>query len=355
MGKKVFFTRVDDGEDPSSVAKKLKKLFDASGAGERMHKGELIGIKTHFGERGNTTHLHPQIVKAAVDRVRTLGARPFLVETSTLYRGRRSNAVDHIELACEHGFGFDRVGAPVIMADGLLGDSEVAVTVEARHLKEVKIASEIAKIQGLVVLSHFKGHMAAGFGGAIKNIGMGLASRRGKLAQHSVMSPRINREACTACGACIKWCPEDAVSLVDGKAQIDSARCIGCGECLAVCRDGAVMFDWGRESRVLQEMMAEYVLGVTTLLEGRLFYFNFLLDITKDCDCMNGGPKVSKDIGIVASADIVAVEKASCDLFHQENKKPIQELTYPRINPLLQVEHAAQLGLGDMEYELVRL
>ncbi|MBN2324887.1 MAG: DUF362 domain-containing protein, partial [Spirochaetes bacterium] len=175
MGAKVFFTRVEDKEDPSSVAKKLTKLFDASGAGTHIHKGDFIGIKTHFGERGNTTYLSPRIVKAAVDRVRTRGARPFLVETSTLYRGRRSNAVDHIELACEHGFGFEKTGAPVIMADGLLGDSEVAVAVKARHLKEVKIASEIAKIQGLVVLSHFKGHMAAGFGGAIKNVGMGLA------------------------------------------------------------------------------------------------------------------------------------------------------------------------------------
>ncbi|MBN2325500.1 MAG: 4Fe-4S binding protein, partial [Spirochaetes bacterium] len=179
--------------------------------------------------------------------------------------------------------------------------------------------------------------------------------RRGKLAQHSVMSPRIDKERCTACGTCIKWCPKDAVSLVEKKADIDGARCIGCGECLAVCREGAVMFDWGRESRVLQEMMAEYVKGVSTLLEGRIFFFNFLLDITKNCDCMNGGPRVSNDIGIAASADIVAVEKASYDIFHRENKKPIQALTYPRVNPLLQVEHAAHLGLGFLEYELVSL
>jgi uncharacterized Fe-S center protein len=355
MGAEVFYSRVDDGEDPSSVAKKLKVLFKECNAGNFVRKGDFIGIKTHFGERGNTTHLRPVLVKAVVDRVRSGGGRPFLVETSTLYRGSRSNAVDHIALAHEHGFGFENTGAPVIMADGLLGDAEVTVPVKARHFTEVKIASEIAKAQGLYVASHFKGHMAAGFGGAIKNVGMGLASRRGKLAQHSVMSPQISKNSCTACGECIRWCPEDAVSLVDGAAEIDGARCIGCGECFAVCRYGAVRFDWGRESGVLQEMMAEYVLGVTTLLGGRVFYFNFLIDITKDCDCMNGGPKVSRDIGILASEDIVAIEKASYDLFEEENKKPVQTFTYPRVDPLLQVAHAARLGLGGMEYDLVRV
>lgn len=355
MEPEVFFIRVNDGEDPSSVAKKLKVLYDRGGAGNWINQGDFIGIKTHFGESSNTTYLHPVIVKAAVDRVRRSGGSPFLVETSTLYRGQRSNAVSHLKLAHEHGFGFDRLGAPIIMADGLLGDSEVSVPVRGRHFKEAKIGAEVAKAQGLVVLSHFKGHMAGGFGGAIKNVGMGLASRRGKLRQHSVMSPEINGNRCTACGECIKWCPEDTISLVEGKAYINKKGCIGCGECFAVCRYGAVMFDWGRESRVLQEMMAEYVLGVTNALGGRVFYFNFLINITKDCDCMNGGPKVSKDIGIVAGSDVVAVEKASFDVFLEENKRPIQELTYPRINPLVQVEHAQKLGLGSMEYELVRI
>jgi uncharacterized Fe-S center protein len=355
MGSEVFFIRAEDREDPSSVAKKLKLLFDKSGAGNWIARGDFIGIKTHFGESSNTTFIHPVIVKAAIDRVRGRGASPFLIETSTLYRGQRSNALVHLELAFEHGFGFDAMGVPIIMADGLLGDSEVGVSVQGFHFKEVKVAAEVTKAQGLVVVSHFKGHMASGFGGAIKNVGMGLASRRGKLRQHSVMSPEINQNRCTACGECIKWCPEDTISLVEGKARIEKKGCIGCGECLAVCRYGAVMFDWRRESRVLQEMMAEYVLGVTNVLGGRIFYFNVLINITKDCDCMYGGPKVSKDIGIVAGGDVVAVEKASYDIFLEENERPIQELTYPRVDPLVQVKHAKQLGLGSMEYELVEI
>ena len=355
MGSEVYFTAIDDGEDPSSIAKKLGMLFSESGAGEWIKKGDFIGVKTHFGEQSNTTFLHPKIVKTAVDRIRSRGASPFLIETSTLYRGKRSNAVDHLRLASEHGFGIERVGAPVIMADGLFGDSEVGVPIEGRHFREAKIGAEVAKAQGLVVLSHFKGHMITGFGGAIKNVGMGLASRRGKLKQHSKMSPEIDSAKCTACESCIEWCPEDTISLVEGKARIDKKGCIGCAECFAVCRFGAVRFDWGRESRALQEMMAEYVLGVFNVLRGRLFYFNFLVNITKDCDCMNAGPKVVKDIGIVAGSDVVAVEKASCDIFHQETGKPIQEFTYPQIDPLVQVEHASGLGLGSMEYDLVRV
>ncbi len=355
MGERVYFIQVRDKEDPSSMAKKVKYLYEKSGAGDKFDSGDFIAVKTHIGEHTNTTFVHPLLVKAIIDKLKQGGAVPFLAETSTLYRGKRSNAIDHITLANEHGFGFEKLKVPFIMADGLFGDAEVSVDIKGKHYSQVNIASEIAKVQGLMVISHFKGHIVCGFGGAIKNVGMGLAARKGKLRQHSVMSPEINQDTCTACEDCIKWCPQDTISLVDGKAYINKKNCIGCGECLAVCKYGAVLFDWKRESRSLQEMMAEHVAGVTKAVAGRVFYFNFLINITKDCDCMNGGRIVSRDIGIVASSDIVAVEKASCDIFRKLNREEIQAFTYPNVNPLIQIEHAQAIGLGSMDYELVEV
>ena len=355
MDQEVFFLPVKQKEDPASLAKRLRALCDSSRLGSLFKKDDFIGVKTHFGEHGNTTFIHPLLVKAIVDRLLYMGARPFLTETSTLYRGRRTNAYDHICLAQEHGFGFDRMRIPIIMADGLYGDSEIGIDIEGKHFKRVNIASEIAKLQGLVIISHLTGHMAAGFGCAIKNVGMGLASRKGKLKQHSVMSPEISAHRCTACGMCIEWCPKDTISMENGKAFIHKENCIGCGECLAVCSYGAVLYDWKRESGALQEMMAEHAAGVIKAVQGNIIYFNFLIQITKDCDCQNGGKNVSRDIGIVVGRDIVAVEKATYDLFLQANGKPIQEYTYPHVDPLLQVKHAAELGLGSIEYRIVEV
>lgn len=355
MGKKVYFLQVKHKEDPSSLAKKIKYLYDKSGAGDLFSKGDFIGVKTHFGEKGNTTFIHPLYVKAVLNKLVQAGTKPFLTETSTLYRGKRSNAIDHFALANEHGFGFDKMNVPLIMADGLFGDSEIGITINGKHFKTVNIAAEIAKVQGLVIISHYTGHMASGFGSAIKNIGMGLASRRGKLKQHSVMSPEISRDKCTACGLCIEWCPKDTISMVDGCAFIHKENCIGCGECLAVCKFGAVLYDWKRESDALQEMMAEHSAGVIKAVKGKIFYFNFLINITRNCDCGNGGKAVSPDIGILAGMNIVAVEKASYDIFRKMNGKNIQDVTYPDINPLVQLKHAEKLGLGSPDYDLVEL
>jgi len=354
--EKVYFIRTKDKEDVGLLKNKVKRLFDQSRAANFFKKLDFIGIKTHFGEEKNKTHINPILVKAIIDKIKSQGAVPFLTETSTLYRGERSNAIDHIALANRHGFGFEKMNVPIIMADGLFGDQEVSVGINGKNRKEVKIAAEIAKIQGLMVVSHFKGHVQTGFGGAFKNIGMGLASRKGKLNQHSVMAPEINRFRCTGCGSCIKWCPEDAISLVDGKALIDKKKCIGCGECLAVCKFNAVMFDWGIESKSLQESIVEYAQGVINAVDGNIFYFNFLTNITRDCDCLNEkGTIVAKDVGILAGRNIVAIEKASCDLFKEVNGKEIREFTFPNIDPMIQIEYAESLGMGITDYELIEL
>jgi len=352
---KVFFIPVVDKEDPSSISKKLKLLIEKSGMLNLFNKKEYIAVKTHFGEEGNKTYISPILVKTVIDKLKQKAVIPFLTETSTLYRGKRSNAIDHIALANRHGFGFEKIGVPIVMADGLFGDSEVSISISGKHYKEVNIAAEIAKIHGLVVLSHFKGHIETGFGGAFKNIGMGLSSRRGKLVQHSVMSPEINKFKCTGCGICIKWCPQNTITMEDGKAYIHKENCIGCGECLAVCQFGAVKFDWGRESSALQEMIAEHAAGVINAVNGRIFYINFIINITKDCDCIGRSNIVAENVGLVAGDNIVAVEKASYDLFEEYRKKPIQEFTYPGIDPLIQIKHGSSIGLGSMEYELIKL
>ena len=352
---RVFFIPVSSGDDPSATAKKLKILIDKSGMLDLFNKKEYVAIKTHFGEEGNKTFIHPILVKTVIDKLKQKAIKPFLTETSTLYRGERSNAIDHIALAHRHGFGFEKMGVPIVMADGLFGDSEVSIPIDGKHYKEVNIASEIAKIHGLVALSHFKGHIEAGFGGALKNIGMGLSSRMGKMAQHSVMSPEIIQSKCTGCGICIKWCPQNTITMENGKAYIHKENCIGCGECLAVCQFGAVRFDWGRESNDLQEMIAEHAAGVIKAVNGRIFYINFIINITKDCDCLGKSEIVAENVGLVAGKNIVAVEKASYDLFERYHGKPIQHFTYPRINPLIQIEHASKIGLGSMEYELIEL
>jgi len=354
--ERVFFIGVEEKEDISSLKKKVNRIFNKSDAIKLYKKRDFIAVKTHFGEDKNTTYINPMLVKIILDNIKKQGALPFLTETSTLYRGERSNAIDHIMLANKHGFGFNSMNVPIIMSDGLFGDQEISISINGKYRKEVKIAAEIAKVQGLMVISHFKGHVETGFGGALKNIGMGLASRKGKLNQHSVMSPEINRNRCTACGSCIKWCPKKAISLIDEKALIDKKMCIGCGECLAVCQFNAVRFDWGIESKRLQESIVEHAQGVINAVNGNVFYFNFLINITKDCDCVNEKCKiVAKDVGILASRDIVAVEKASCDLFKKINGGDIQEFTYPDIDPMIQIRYAANLGMGSMDYELVEL
>ena len=355
MPEKVYFVPVGDNEDPSSISKKLKNLLKETGFDGYFKKSEYVAVKTHFGEEKNRTYLHPVIVKTVIDRLKQRGVRCFLTETSTLYRGSRSNAVDHIELAYRHGFGYEKIGAPIIMADGLFGDTETSIPINGIHYKEVNIASEVAKIHGLVVLSHFKGHIETGFGGALKNIGMGLSSRMGKLVQHSVMKPEIIRSRCTGCGICIKWCPQDTIVMIDGKAYIESENCIGCGECLAVCQFGAVKFDWGRESNELQELIAEHAAGVIKAVNGRVFFINFIINVTRDCDCLNKSEIVAGNVGIVAGEDIVAVEKASYDLFIEKHGKPIEKFTYPGIDPLVQIRHASKIGLGSEDYEIVRM
>jgi hypothetical protein len=352
----VYFLPLANDLPVAELAAAMSKLYDASGASQAVAAHDFVAIKLHVGEKKNTTHVKPEVIRVLVDKVKTQGGLPFLTETSTLYKGERKNAVKHLLHAHEHGFGIEAVGAPFIMADGLAGNTEYEVPVDGEIHQTVKIAREILSADSLLVVSHATGHIAAGLGACIKNLGMGLASRMGKMRQHSAMLPEVQAEKCTFCQKCIRWCPQEAISEEAGKALIDAKRCIGCGECLAVCRFDAVKYDWGAESGFMQRSMAEHAWGVIREKPGKCFYFNVLTDMTKDCDCFNvAQTKLIPDIGLLASADPVAIDLATLDLTAKAQGKTLAQMSHAHHNAMIQIEHGARIGMGCLEYELIEL
>jgi uncharacterized Fe-S center protein len=356
MKSKVFFVPVGEGEQASSIGEKVVRLHEAAGFDALLGGGDLVALKTHFGEEKNENFVRPAQLAPLVSRLKSRGAKPFWMETNTLYVGRRSNAVDHLMLAHEHGFGIEATGIPVVLADGLSGRDEVQVEIGARHASHANVAQGVANCDALLVVTHATGHLAAGYGGAIKNLGMGLSSRKGKLYQHSVVKPRVDPEECRGDEACLKWCPAQALAMKDGAAFIDEGKCIGCGECLAVCRPGAITFQWKIASKLMQERMVEQALGVTRLKQGRIGYFNFVTNVGKDCDCLPSRERdvLVKAIGILASSDLVAIEHATLDLLQARLGATLRERAYD-IDYSPQLTYARELGMGSSEYELIEV
>ena len=367
----VFFANLRARGPGENKRAKITALFNKAGFSTRIPKDALTAVKVHVGERGNDTFMNPVLVRAVVDLVKKAGGKPFITDSNTLYKGSRHNAVDHMVTAIEHGFGYATVGAPFIVADGLRGGSLEDVVIGKKHFSSVKIASAIVAAQSLIVLSHFKGHELAGFGGAIKNLAMGCAPSQGKCDQHASRF-MVQPEHCIACGACLVNCPQDAIKFVPGLgdrkvASIDRSRCIGCGECLTVCKPKAVCINWKTEVKPFNERMAEYALGAVTGKEHHTGYVNFLLDITPDCDCVPwSDAPLTPDIGILASTDPVALDSACLDLVNQavghshslldrkylpgEDKfRGVWQHTYGDV----QLEYAESIGLGTRQYALI--
>jgi hypothetical protein len=355
MSSKVYFTRVANREPDEALAEKAAKLYAKAGFAAQLASGRPVAIKQHFGEKGTEGYLKPPIARRFAELIRKAGGKPFVTDTNTLYRGERSNAVDHLNLCASHGFTHEGVGCPVIIADGLMGSSQVWVTIDGKHYQRVPIAADAFHAHAIVVLTHVKGHLAAGLGGAIKNVGMGCASRAGKLDQHHGDVPIVDAETCSACARCAELCPGEAITV--GKtAVIDKEKCIGCGECLAICPVGAVEFEWGETSRNLQEKMVEHALAVQRTHEHRMCYFNFMTHMTKECDCMGIQQEVLfEDVGIVAGDDIVAVEQATVDLILKKVGKDVFREFHPGIDYTPQLEYGEAVGLGSRKYELVEI
>lgn len=359
MPAKVYFLSLE-GRGRRSFLEGVGKVLDLLGVGERLGQGELWALKVHFGEEGNHTYLRPDFVRPVVDYLRARGTFPFLTDTTTLYKGSRSDAVRHIETALRHGFG---LLAPVIIADGLKGDDVVRVRVDGRIYKEVEVAKAIYDAHGLLVLTHFKGHDLSGFGGALKNLGMGCTGKKGKMSQHAEMAPRVAQRRCKGCGRCERECPASCIEVIEQKASIEGAKCIGCGQCVAMCPEKAIEVSWKRDPGDFQRKMVEHALGVLKAKKGKAFFLNFLLSITPLCDCWSKSDQpIVSDIGLLASKDPVAVDQASVDLV---NSTPgigfLKDFgagsdkfraVHRSVDWSVQLSYAEELGLGSRAYEL---
>ena len=351
----VFFIPVQDDESTTSVAEKVNTLFDKAGFQSIIKPKDIVSIKTHFGEKGNVTHLPPELIRPVVNKVKEHSGKPFLTETSVLYKSKRSNALDHILLAYEHGFTFENVGAPIIMSDGFLGVWEREITINGDFYEKVGIAGDAIAPDALLIISHATGHMVSGLGATMKNMGMGMSSRMGKLNQHSEVAPKVNKETCDFCKTCIKWCPENCIIEDNETALILEEKCIGCGECLAVCKPGAVQFTWDATSENLQKKMVEHAYGLYCEKKDNMAYMSFLTNMTQNCDCMKTDGKIIPDIGILASFDPIALDMATLDLTQKNNENNLAKLAYPAHDPMIQIEHGVKLGMGSKEYRLIEI
>jgi len=303
--------------------------------------GKKVAIKLHFGEKGCNTYIDPKLVRRLYDKLVSLGKEVSLVECNVLYKGSRTDSTSHIATARSHGFDM-----PIDILDGEKGKEFIEVD-------GCKLGKGLEKYDSLVVLTHFKGHMMAGFGGSLKNIGMGLGSRAGKLAMHANVKPDINAK-CIGCGTCIANCDVKAIKLINGKAKIDPSICIGCAMCIAVCPVGAASVPWGSETpQDLQQKISVYATAVLKLFPDAIF-INVLQNITTECDCMGIHQEpMMPDIGILYSTDIVAIDKAGLDLCDKYSGGKFRKVN--TIDKDKQVEFAEKSGIGESNYELVNI
>lgn len=370
---KVYFTdlRVKNGDN---LQKKLERLIKKAGIGQIDFDKHFAAIKIHFGEPGNLAYLRPNYAKTVADVVKELGGKPFLTDCNTLYVGGRKNALDHIDSAYLNGFTPFSTGCHVIIADGLKGTDEALVPVEGgEYVKEAKIGQAIMDADIFITLNHFKGHEATGFGGALKNIGMGCGSRAGKMEMHSAGKPYVDQELCIGCGKCTKICAHDAAIVTDKKATIDHDKCVGCGRCIGVCPRDAVNPASDESFDILNYKIAEYSKAV---LDGRPhFHISLVVDVSPYCDCHaeNDAPIVP-DVGMFASFDPVALDVACADAVNRQ--KPFENsllgeacgekaeecghrdhfgMVSPNTNWKSCIAHAEKLGIGTSEYELIEV
>ena len=314
-----------------------------------------MALKVHFGEAGNTGFVQPQHMRVISDALKAKGAQAFLTDANTLYRGRRLNAQDHLALAYEHGFTNEVTGMNVVIPDDTNKDEVSSVQINQKFIKSAKLARIFTGPLPLLAVSHFKGHIMTGFGGALKNIGMGCATREGKLAQHCDVAPVVHSEQCIGCGACVQICPADAITIENMKSIVHKDKCIGCASCLAACPTMAMFIDFTAGDKV-QDKLVEYAFAVLLGKKGRTGFINFAVKINKECDCWGmENPQIAADVGILASSDPVSIDKASFDLVNKSCGRDIFKAHHPDQDGLKQLTYAQELGLGNLDYELVVL
>ena len=369
---KVYFTSMRTRPGQNQLTK-LEKLIRTAGIGDIDFDKKLVAIKMHFGEPGNMAYLRPNWARVVADVVKELGGMPFLTDCNTLYPGLRKNAYDHLNAAYANGFSPFTTGCHVIIGDGVKGTDDVAVpVVGGEYVKEAKIGRAIMDADVFISLSHFKGHEATGFGGALKNIGMGCGSRAGKMEQHNAGKPVVDEDKCRKCRVCARSCGQDAIFFdgTDGRARIDHDRCVGCGRCLGACNFDAIVNLENNTNAILDCKMAEYAKAV---VDGRpSFHISLVIDVSPLCDCYGSNDvPVLPDLGMFASFDPVALDQACADACLRQEPLPGSELDekmhapgfcdhhdhFKNLEPDSEwracLEHAEKIGLGTRSYELI--
>ena len=362
----VYFTdfRMKNGQNHES---KLRQLMKAAGMDKIDFEGKYVAIKIHFGELGNLAFLRPNFARYVADYVKELGGKPFLTDCNTLYVGSRKNALDHLDTANINGFNPMSTGCQILIADGLKGTDEVEVPVVGGQLcKTAKIGRAVMDADIIISLNHFKGHECTGFGGALKNLGMGCGSRAGKMEMHSAGKPYVYQVLCVGCGACAKVCAHDGPQIGDGKCEIDHDKCVGCGRCIGVCPKDAIQPAQDETFANLNYKIAEYAKAV---VDGRpSFHINIVNNVSPNCDCHpESDAALVNDVGMFASFDPVAIDVACADMVNQQPVNPMSILKakagvedrftgmHPTTNWRTATEHGEAIGLGTQDYELITL
>ena len=364
---KVYFTNFR-ATQRENLPMKLKRLVKTAGMLEGIDfEKKYCAIKIHFGEPGNMSYLRPNYAKVIADLVKSQGGKPFLTDCNTLYVGRRKNALDHMEAAYENGYNPFTTGCHIVIGDGIKGTDETLVPINGDYVKEAKIGTAVMDADILISMNHVKGHVCAGFGGALKNIGMGCGSRAGKMEMHSAGKPHIRQDRCVGCGICQKNCAHSAITIENKKASIDHDKCVGCGRCLGLCPMDAVASASDESNDILCRKIAEYTYAVVK--DKPNFHISFVMDVSPHCDChpYNDAPIVP-DVGMFASFDPVALDMACAEAVAKQVAAPGSILgeaeldlgdNFTTINPdtrwMAALEHGEKLGLGTREYELIEI
>ncbi len=372
---KVYFTDFRTIAYGEGLPSKLQKLCRMAGIEDIDMDGKFVAIKMHFGELGNISYLRPNYARAIVDLVKSLGGKPFLTDCNTMYPGSRKNAIEHLECAWQNGFTPLTVGCPIIIGDGLKGTDDVAVPVNGgEYVKEARIGHAIMDADIFISLTHFKGHEQTGFGGTIKNIGMGCGSRAGKTEQHSQGHAHIVEKLCRGCKKCMKECANGGLEFDEDKKKmhVNDDNCVGCGRCLGACNFDAIQFNDDNANSVLECKMAEYTKAV---VDGRPnFHISLVVDVSPNCDCHgeNDAP-ILPNIGMFASFDPLALDQACVDACLAADPLPHSQLSdnmaradfhdyhdhfinnRPDSEWRACLEHAEKIGLGSRDYELIRM
>ena len=368
----VFFTNLRT-TPTSNLLDKMERLVRRAGIAGIDFENRFAAIKIHFGEPGNMAYLRPQYAARMAGLLRSLGAKPFLTDANTLYSGRRANAVDHLQSAMENGYNPISAQCQVIIADGLKGIDYREIEIDGEYCKAPKIGAAVADADIVISMTHFKGHEQTGFGGTLKNLGMGCASVGGKLELHCAAQPVVKTENCRGCNICVKHCAHDAIHLnPEQKAEIDYSKCVGCGQCIALCQYDSASMGANDTSERLNYKIAEYTKAV--LKDKPNFHVSFIMNVSPECDCWNhNDAAVVPDLGIAASFDPVALDKACADLvIHAPALQTVNRLTesrphehledtdkfrlmHPDTDWLAGLTHAEKIGIGNMQYELIEV